>query len=256
MADAHANFAYSTVATAPSPATSGTSLVVAAGEGALFPATPFNATIWPAAAQPTSATAEIVRVTNRSTDTLTISRAQESTVARTVIVGDQIAATITAKTLTDVEAFAWDTIQPVGTRVEVNPWQADSANTNWSSLQGPVQLVQSGGLQPPAGSRESTGAQNAEVTFKPVLATGTWKLHLLTATYNSAGIATVNMDTVSQGTIDLYTAGFTTSVKKTLTGIAVLTSGIHDLNFKLATKNGSSSSYFGDLIAITLERTA
>lgn len=103
MVDAHTNFAYSTVATAPSPATSGTSLVVGSGDGALFPAVPFNATIWPVGSQPTSANAEIVRVTNRSTDTLTITRTQESTSARTVIVGDQIAATVTAKTLTDIE---------------------------------------------------------------------------------------------------------------------------------------------------------
>lgn len=101
--DAHKNFAYSTVATAPSPATSGTSLVVAAGDGAKFPAAPFNATIWPTSSQPTTANAEIVTVTAVSTDTLTITRAQEGTVARTVIVGDQISATITAKTLTDVE---------------------------------------------------------------------------------------------------------------------------------------------------------
>jgi hypothetical protein len=104
--DAHKNLAYSTVATAPSPATSGTSLVVATGDGALFPAVPFNATIWPAGASPLATNAEIVRVTNRSTDTLTIVRAQEGTSARTVIIGDQIANTITAKVLTDIEAAA------------------------------------------------------------------------------------------------------------------------------------------------------
>ncbi len=104
MPDAHANLAYSTVATAPSPATSGTSLVVSSGHGTRFPAAPFNATIWPTGEIATPANAEIVRVTAISTDTLTITRAQESTSARTVIVGDQIAATITAKTLTDVEA--------------------------------------------------------------------------------------------------------------------------------------------------------
>lgn len=103
MPDAHKNLAYSTVATAPSPASSGTSLVVASGHGTRFPAVPFNATIWPTASIPDPSNAEIVRVTAISTDTLTITRAQESTSARTVIVGDQIAATITAKTLTDVE---------------------------------------------------------------------------------------------------------------------------------------------------------
>mgnify|MGYP000033994717 CR=1 FL=1 len=103
MPDLHKNFAYSVVATAPSPASSGTSLVVTAGEGALFPTVPFNATIWPTATQPISTNAEIVRVTAIATDTLTIIRAQESSSARTVIVGDQIAATITNKTLTDAE---------------------------------------------------------------------------------------------------------------------------------------------------------
>ena len=109
--DAHKNFAYSTVATAPSPASSGTSLVVASGDGSKFPAVPFNATVWPASSQPTTANAEIVRVTNVSTDTFTITRTQESTSARTIVVGDQIAATITAKTLTDVETAPWGDIQ-------------------------------------------------------------------------------------------------------------------------------------------------
>lgn len=104
MADAHKNFAYSTVAVAPTPAASGVTLDVAAGTGTLFPAVPFNATVWPTGVQPTAANAEIVRVTNIATDTFTVTRTQESTSARTVIVGDQIAATVTAKTLTDVEA--------------------------------------------------------------------------------------------------------------------------------------------------------
>src|SRR5690349_9215952 len=101
--DPHKNFAYSTIATAPTPATSGTSLVVQSGDGVLFPAVSFNATVWPAGTQPTAANAEIVRVTNISTDTFTITRTQEGTNARSIGVGDQIAATVTAKTFTDVE---------------------------------------------------------------------------------------------------------------------------------------------------------
>ncbi len=102
--DPHKNFAYSTIATAPSPATSGTSLVVAAGTGTRFPAVSFNAVIWPAGSDPLSSNAEIVRVTAISTDTFTITRTQESTSARTVVVGDQIMAAITAKSFTDIEA--------------------------------------------------------------------------------------------------------------------------------------------------------
>jgi hypothetical protein len=102
----HTNFAVSTVAVAPSPAASGTSTTVASGEGARFPAAPFNATIAPISAQPTPANAEIVRVTARTGDVLTLTRAQEGTTARAVQVGDLLAATITVKTLTDIELAA------------------------------------------------------------------------------------------------------------------------------------------------------
>jgi hypothetical protein len=101
--DEHKNFAYTTVATAPSPATSGLSLVVHAGDGALMPPVPFNATVWLAGAQPLTSNAEIVRVTAIATDTLTIVRSQEGSSARSIAIGDQIAAGITAKTMTDAE---------------------------------------------------------------------------------------------------------------------------------------------------------
>ncbi len=121
MPDAHANFAISAVATAPSPASSGTSLVVTAGHGTRFPAVPFNATIWPSGSDPDPSNAEIVRVTAISTDTLTITRAQEGTSARTVVVGDKIAATITKKTLTDVE-LGNETVYAVsGTTPAISP---------------------------------------------------------------------------------------------------------------------------------------
>jgi len=102
--DAHKNFAVSAVAVAPSPPASGTSLTVTAGQGSLFPAAPFNATIWPTGQTATFLNAEVVRVTNVTGDVLTITRLQEGSSARTVLVGDLIANTITAKVLTDVEA--------------------------------------------------------------------------------------------------------------------------------------------------------
>ena len=118
MVDVHTNLAVSLVATAPSPATSGTSLVVTTGEGANFPdpATtqfgPYNVLIWPAGTIPTKTNAEIVRVTAKSTDTLTITRAQESTTARTVVVGDQIAMVISAKVFSDIEDVINGVVEP------------------------------------------------------------------------------------------------------------------------------------------------
>lgn len=93
------NFAYSRIATAPSPATSGTSLVITTGEGVLFPATfPFNCVIYPVGEMPLLTNSEIVKVTGITGDTFTIVRQQEETSARTVVIGDRIAATISAYT--------------------------------------------------------------------------------------------------------------------------------------------------------------
>lgn len=101
--DAHATLARATVATAPSPALSGTSLTVASGEASVFPATPFNCTVYPSDQVPTLSNAEVVRVTNITGDTLTIIRAQEGTAAKVISVGYYIANTVTVKAFTDIE---------------------------------------------------------------------------------------------------------------------------------------------------------
>jgi hypothetical protein len=101
--DAHKNFAYSLVALAPSPATSGTTLTVARGDGPTFPTPPFNGVVWSIGSLPLAANAEVLRVTAITGDVLTIVRSQEGTSVRAILIGDQISAAITAKTLTDVE---------------------------------------------------------------------------------------------------------------------------------------------------------
>jgi hypothetical protein len=103
MSHNHKNFSYSTVAIAPFPALSGTTLSVQAGDGLKFPDVPFNATVWPTGVQPLSSNAEIIVVTDKHDDLFTIERTSEGSTARSIIIGDQIAATITAKTLTDAE---------------------------------------------------------------------------------------------------------------------------------------------------------
>lgn len=101
--DAHKNFAYSNVAVAPVTATAGTSLDVTATDGVKFAAVPFNAVVWPAGLQPLASNAEIVRVTAISTDTMTITRSQEGSNNRGILVGDQFAANVTLKMITDIE---------------------------------------------------------------------------------------------------------------------------------------------------------
>ena len=115
------NFVITTVATAPDPATTGTSLVVASGKGALF-ADDEPAIVFPEGEQPDSSNAEIVMVTNIATDTLTITREQESTTARTIVVGDIIMQGITAKDWNDLMAsgFTWKGAWATSTVYAVN----------------------------------------------------------------------------------------------------------------------------------------
>lgn len=100
------NFGLSTVATAPSPATTGTSLVLDSGDGALFPdpslVGPYNLVVKPANAFPNSTNSEIIRVTTRVGDTLTVVRSQEGTSARSIIVGDEIYMSPTKKLIDDI----------------------------------------------------------------------------------------------------------------------------------------------------------
>jgi len=100
--DAHKNLAITTIVTPPGPG--GTTCTVTAGQGAFFPAPPFNATVWPVNQPPTPVNAEVIRVTVVAGDVLTFARAQEGSSTRTMLAGDLLAATVTAKTLTDVEA--------------------------------------------------------------------------------------------------------------------------------------------------------
>ena len=108
--DLVSNWPYSTVLTAPSPATSGTSVVLQSGDGAKFPAAPFDVMMWATGAQPLSTNAEIARCTAKSSDTLTIVR---SASPRSVVVGDQVCQPIDQTLLYQMkyEGFTYDGVR-------------------------------------------------------------------------------------------------------------------------------------------------
>lgn len=109
--DARANLAVSTVATAPTPASSGTSLVMATGHGSRCPAVPFDLAVTASGASiPDPSNTELVRVTDRTSDTLTVTRAQHGTTARSIGVGDTLAVVVTARAFAEVET---GTLRPV-----------------------------------------------------------------------------------------------------------------------------------------------
>lgn len=84
------DFATSTVLTAPSPADSGTTLVVQTGHGDRFPAAPFYVTVHPPSEFPTLDNAEKLLVSSKSTDTFTIARGEADTDAKSIEAGWRI----------------------------------------------------------------------------------------------------------------------------------------------------------------------
>lgn len=104
MVDAIANLAYSTVAVPPSPGLTGTELQVQEGQGALFPAPPFDLTMWPAGVAPLASNCEIARVTASDGDAMTLDRAQYGTTAQDISVGYQVAQNITEALLAQIIA--------------------------------------------------------------------------------------------------------------------------------------------------------
>lgn len=107
MSDVVANFAKGTVSTGYDA--SATSIVLSSGDGANFPSSfSYNVVWWNSTDYPDPAddpNVEIVRVSARSTDTLTVTRAQESTSATTKNTAGKtykMILAVTAKIITDI----------------------------------------------------------------------------------------------------------------------------------------------------------
>lgn len=101
----------------------------------------------------------------------------------------------------------------------------------------------------------SSAAQNDAISWKLALSAGTWNITIHCRKSSNTGIFTVNLDGASMGTVDSYAAAAAYG-KLTVTGWSVPTSGAHVVQLKMATKNGSSSGYLGEIMAISLRRTA
>lgn len=106
------------------------------------------------------------------------------------------------------------------------------------------------------GYRVSSGAQSDAISFDVILAKGTWTLELLHTKGTDTGIYTAALAGSSVGTIDGYGATTTYNNRSTITGIIVTKSGKKRMSLTMATKNGSSSSYFGRVQHIQWRRTA
>ena len=129
-----------------------TSITLAAGTGSRFPAAG-GADYFYATLIDTSNNLEVVKVTARSTDTLTVVRGQDGTTARAYSTSDRIELRVTAALLADIR----DSITPAdGT---VTTAKIVDANVTLAKLAAAVQalLVPTGSVSSFAGTSEPTG---------------------------------------------------------------------------------------------------
>lgn len=141
-----------------------------------------------------------------------------------------------------------------GTVQDLEPWQIDldafvsHGQTNWSSTFNNAGLLYAFDL-------ESTGAQNAALWWYQHLAAGTWDYELIHATGGNRGIYSFQIDDIEVGTIDGF-GGAVQNVHSTIAGFKVRQTGKHKIALVMASKNVSSSNYFGTICTGQLRRAA
>ena len=131
----------------------------------------------------------------------------------------------------------------------IDVFMTPKSNINWDTL-----IINS--LWVHCGTKQSSTAQNDEITWDIVLGAGTWSIELMFVKLNSGGIFSVQFDSVEVGTIDSYLSSTVHNSRSSLIGIVIPKTKKIELKLKMATKNTNSSSYYGVINGIKLIRTA
>lgn len=158
-------------------------------------------------------------------------------------------------TTANIDTTVRATSQPAGAPwlIDVNVFPTSIAHTNWDTIDA-VSTTYANHVF--GGVKQSSGAQNDEIAWDVVLAAGTWTVEVVHFKASTAGIYSVRFDGVDKGTVDGYAAAQTANARGSVSGISVASSGKVRVSLKMATKNASSSSYFGYVSHLQLRRTA
>ena len=156
---------------------SATSIALQSGQGSKLPAAPFNLIWWNSTDYPNPANdpnVEIVRITNISGDTLTISRAQEGTTAtnkNTVGKTYSLVLGITAKMISDIQSLL------PGTFVENEV--VSGSGTSWTLANTPV----AGSVKLYAGGIRLTPTSDYTITGTAITTSISYSTGALTGDY-------------------------------------------------------------------------
>ena len=110
------------------------------------------------------------------------------------------------------------------------------------------------GSQPFGGVVASAGTQNEYAEWSASVVPGTYTFSILHDVDNNRGIYTVAIDGTDVGTIDGYAAA-AAAAHDTIASITLTQAGVVPIRLTMATRNGSSSNFFGSISGITLTRT-
>lgn len=132
--------------------------------------------------------------------------------------------------------------------IDVDVFEQAVANTNWDTITISAAVLLNG-------RKDSIGFQNASISFDVVLAKGTWTIEVLHDKNTDSGIISVQLGGVEKGTIDTYSGG-SINILSSVTGIAITATAKYRLALVMATKNASSSNYYGRIQHVQLRRTA
>ncbi len=104
--------------------------------------------------------------------------------------------------------------------------------------------------------RNSSNAINDGIRFKMFLDVGTYTWEILHTRGADRGIAELLIDDVSEASIDLYNAITGYNILQSVSGIAVTTAGLKNVDLIMSSKNASSSGYIMYISTCALWRTA
>lgn len=104
------------------------------------------------------------------------------------------------------------------------------------------------------GELSSSTVVDAEASFDFYAESGTYTLDLVHKKTTDRGIYTVQVDGVTEGTIDGY-ATPAAAARDSITNITIATTGVHRLRLLMASKNVSSSAFRGGVSGAVLTRT-
>lgn len=251
------NLAIGTVGTAPSPDTSGTSLVLTTGHGARFPSAPFYATVFPTGALPSVSNSEIVLVTAISTDTLTITRAQKSTTAKAIAAGWIISNAI----------YTEDLFTSSITTNEVPSGTINGSNTVFTTAAAFTNIwVYKNGVRMKGGGADYTVTNNTTITFVTAPATGTVLLvdYIVGSTAMINGSNSMIADETPSGTVNGSTTAFTTAFPYVPGSLKVFINGLKQKTTTHFTETTPTTGVFtmseapltGDIITVEYQFVA